>query len=50
MLILTVYEIMNLKPIFKEKIDITREVRAAGHSDFNNYISDRITDLKFKSN
>lgn len=31
----------------REKIDAVREVRASGYTDFSNFISDRVTDLKF---
>lgn len=49
-LVLTVYDIINNVVTQKEKIDLVREVKASGNPEFSHYISDRVTDLRFKSN
>jgi hypothetical protein len=51
MLVLTVYDVKSKdQAVQREKIDIVREVRASGNSEFGNYISDKVTDLKFIGN
>ena len=49
---LTVYDVNSKDGSVskREKIDVVREVRASGNSDFGNFISDRVTDLKFLEN
>jgi hypothetical protein len=52
MLVLTVYDVNSKDSTVskREKIDVVREVRASGNSDFGTFISDRVTDLKFIGN